>query len=287
VCGDLYDQASGKGLFVVQRSGTSERPGNDVFVKPIASRGMSNLFVTTGDSRRRTFNFDLKIVPVEQAHRVVNVVDASAHPGEAQPSAGGEPRQSEPDRSKVSGELEKMKSQAEEQARQKAGDIIRNAQQQADRKIAEADARITENERQSSIRADAEVERRFLKALMLGVREQRIDKPRFTARRVIVTLDPRVLTFGEKAYLRYTIQNTGAENFTFNGLALEAETDRNTNQLVIEVNQSKSENILVKDESLTGVIVFDAKFVGAKDKLSLIVRADDNSEIARLIIQQP
>jgi hypothetical protein len=96
-----------------------------------------------------------------------------------------------------------------------------------------------------------------------------------------------VLTFGEKAYLRYTIQNTGAENFTFNGLALEAETDRNTNQLVIEVNQSKSENILVKDESLTGVIVFDAKFVGAKDKLSLIVRADDNSEIARLIIQQP
>jgi hypothetical protein len=289
VCGDLYDQASGKGLFVVQRSGTADRPGNDVFIKPIASRGMSNLFVTTGESRRRTFNFDLKIVPVEQAHRVVNVVDSAAHagPAENQASNGGEPRQTEPDRNKLAGDLEKMKSQAEEQAKQKAAEIIRGAQQQADRKIAEADARIAENERQASTRADAEVERRFLKALMLGVREQRIDKPRVTARRVIVSLDPRVLTFGEKAYLRYTIQNTGLENFSFNGLALEAETDRNTNLLVIEVNQSKRENVLVKDESLTGVIVFDAKFVGARDKLSLIVRADDNTEIARLIIQQP
>jgi ElaB/YqjD/DUF883 family membrane-anchored ribosome-binding protein len=228
-------------------------------------------------------------VPVEQAHRVVNVVDASAHAGpvENQGSNASEPRQSEAERAKLANDLEKMKSQAEDQARQKAAEIIRGAQQQADRRIAEADARIAENQRQASTRADEEVERRFLKALMLGVREQRIEKPRVTARRVIVSLDPRVLTFGEKAYLRYTIQNTGSENFTFNGLALEAETDRNTNLLSIEVNQSKSENALVKDESLTGVIVFDAKFVGARDKLSLIVRADDNSEIARLIIQQP
>ena len=31
----LYDPATGKGTFVVQRSGTADHPGNEVFVKPI------------------------------------------------------------------------------------------------------------------------------------------------------------------------------------------------------------------------------------------------------------
>src|SRR5215213_623402 len=49
ICGDLYDSASGKGGFVAQRSGT------DVFLKPIPSKGMSNLFVKTRG--KRTYNF--------------------------------------------------------------------------------------------------------------------------------------------------------------------------------------------------------------------------------------
>jgi lipoprotein-anchoring transpeptidase ErfK/SrfK len=278
VCGDLYDATSGKGSFVVQRSGTSDRPGNDVFLKPIASRGMSNLFVTT--SGKRTFNFDLKIVPTEQAHRVVNVVDASPHSA-ADSGAGGD----KSDQTKNSADFEKLKAQAEEQAKQRAAEIIRTAQQQADRKIAEADARIAENERQSTARADREAEHRFVKALMLGLREVRIAKPKATAGKAIISLDPRMLTFDDKAYIRYTIQNTGDE-FSFSSIALEVSTDRDSHLLNIEVNQSKAENKLTKDEALTGVIVFDPKQVGPKDKLTLYVRADDNSEIARLIIQQ-
>src|SRR6185369_1511162 len=86
ICGDLYDAGSGKGTFVVQRSGSAEKPGNDVFIKPVVPKGQSNMFVRTGDGKH-TYNFDLKIVAPEQAHRVVNVTDAlpaapSTPPGE-------------------------------------------------------------------------------------------------------------------------------------------------------------------------------------------------------------
>jgi hypothetical protein len=279
VCGDLYDSATGKGSFVIQRGGSNERPGNDVFVKPIASKGMSNLFVTTGDAHRKTYNFDLKIVTADQAHRVVNVTDPSARA-----ASGGDQPSGDPEAPKNAPDFDKMKAQAEEQARQKAAEIIRNAQQQADRKIAEAEARIGESERQAAVRADQEVEQRFLKALMLGLREVKISKPKVNVGKALISLDPRVLTFDDKAYIRYTIQNTG-EEFSFNSIALEVSNDSDSHLLQVEINQSKAENRLSKDESLTGVIVFDPKQVGPKDKLTLYVRAQDNTEIARLTIQ--
>ncbi|HSO75318.1 MAG TPA: hypothetical protein VLU47_10815, partial [Blastocatellia bacterium] len=76
VCGDLYDPASGKGTFVAQRSGTNEDPGYDVFVKPVAGKGLSNMCVTTGKEKKRTYNFDLEVVLVGQAHRIVTVLEA-------------------------------------------------------------------------------------------------------------------------------------------------------------------------------------------------------------------
>ena len=80
ICGDLYDPASGKGTFVVQNS------GSDVFLKPIASRGMSNLFVKTEEGGgQRIYSFDLNVASSDaEAHRVVNVVAAAP----AQPAAG-------------------------------------------------------------------------------------------------------------------------------------------------------------------------------------------------------
>src|SRR5262245_55260994 len=137
ICGDLYDAGTGKGTFVVQRSGTSENPGNEVFVKPVAPRGASNMFVKTAG--KHTYSFDLTIVTTAQAHRMVNVTDVA--PGSSPPPApGAESRPAEPD--KPSADLERLKADAEQRARQKASEIIRGAQQQADRKIAEADARI-------------------------------------------------------------------------------------------------------------------------------------------------
>ena len=87
ICGDLYDAATGKGTFVVQRSGTADHPGNEVFVKPVSSKGLSNMFVKTGEGKH-TYSFDLSIVSTPQAaNRMVNVTDLPA-PGISGSSTG-------------------------------------------------------------------------------------------------------------------------------------------------------------------------------------------------------
>ena len=275
ICGDLYDAGTGKGTFVVQRSGTNERPGNEVFIKPVSSKGASNMFVKT-DSRH-TYSFDLSIVAAAQAHRMVNITDV-AGAANSSPSAGGAET--------TSPDFERLKAEAEQQARQKAAEILRNAQQQADRKIAEADAKYAEAERLAPERVDQEIERRFVQALMLGLREARVSNTRAVAKKVIITLDPRVLMFDDRAYLRYTIQNTGDQDFAFAALSLEIGDGQGVKPVTAVVNQSKPENLVAPGESLTGVIVFDPRELAAKKRLTLFVRGEDSAELAHVTIQQ-
>lgn len=70
-CGDLYDPATGKGNFVLQSS------GKDIFLKPIATSGISNLFVKVGKGRSQVYNFELRIVPALEANLIVRVIEAS------------------------------------------------------------------------------------------------------------------------------------------------------------------------------------------------------------------
>src|SRR5262249_14239022 len=109
----------------------------------------------------------------------------------------------------------------------------------------------------------------------------KISNPKVLAKRVAITLDPRLLTFDEKAYLRYTIQNGGDTDFTFTGVSIELPGK----PLAIEVIQSKSENRVGPGESVTGVLVFDPKQVGAKDRLAMVVRDENKAEIAHLNVQ--
>lgn len=280
ICGDLYDPGTGKGTFVVQRSGANDHPGNEVFIKPVAPKGVSNMFVKTGDGKH-TYSFDLTIVATPQAaHRMVNVTDPAAASGASSPEQRAEPDKSSP-------EFERLKAEAEQQARQKAAEILRTAQQQADRKIAEADARIAEADKLAPQRADQEIERRFMQALMLGLHEIKVNNTKVTtAKKTVITLDPRVLLFNDRAYLRYMIQNTGDKDFVFTSLSLEVADVKGSKPLTAEVNQSKTVNSLPPGEALTGVIVFDPKQVAAKQKLTLFVRGDDSSELAHLTIQE-
>jgi len=68
ICGDLYDPASGFGTFVIQRD------GNEVFLKPVASQGVSNLFVKTGSNSDVTYSFDLYIGATQNAFRIVRIM---------------------------------------------------------------------------------------------------------------------------------------------------------------------------------------------------------------------
>lgn len=284
ICGDLYDAATGKGTFVVQRSGAADHPGSEVFIKPVASKGVSNMFVKTGDGKH-TYSFDLTIVSTPQgAYRMVNVTDPAA-PVTPVPPTATEQRSAETE--KPAPDFERLKAEAEQQARQKAAEILRTAQQQADRKTAEAEAKMAEAERFAPQRAAQEIEHRFLQAVMLGLREMKVNTTRVvTAKKAVITLDPRVLLFDDKAYLRYTIQNTGDKDFTFASLSLEVSDGKNSKALAAEINQSKSVNSLPPGESLTGVIVFDPKQIATKQKLMLLVRGEDSAELAHLTIQE-
>jgi len=215
---------------------------------------------------------------------MVNVTDVAAATnasptGPAADSRGSDPEKPPPD-------FERLKAEAEQQGRQKAAEIIRGAQQQADRKIAEADAKLAEVERLAPQRADQEIERRFMQALMLGLREAKVSNTRAIAKKVVITLDPRMLLFNDKAYLRYTIQNTGDKDFAFAAMSLEVSDGKEAKPLTAVVNQSKTDNSLAPGESLTGVIVFDPKQVGTKQRLTLFVRGEDSAELAHVTIQQ-
>jgi hypothetical protein len=69
-------------------------------------------------------------------------------------------------------------------------------------------------------------------------------------------------------------------------LSLEVNDGKEVKTVTAVVNQSKPENLLAPGESLTGVIVFDPKHVGAKQRLTLFVRGDDSAELAHVTIQQ-
>jgi hypothetical protein len=278
ICGDLYDGQTGKGTFVIQQS------DNDVFIKPIAPKGQSNMFVKVGDGKK-TYNFDLLVVPFNQAHRVINVIDPAipATSPENPPVTTGNPAK-QPCISDA--ELEKRKNDIEQAAQLKADDIIRKAREEAVRITNEAEARSAENERQISSRGSKEVERRFLQAILGGMQRTEVKTLRAEVRKIVFMLDPNLYTIEGKSYLRYTIQNASDKDFTFTAVALESGTAKAAGQPVpVELTQSKSQNVLAPTETLSGIIAFDSKLVGAKDRLTLYLRGEDNTEIARLMVQ--
>lgn len=276
ICGDLYDPATGKGSFVVQRI------DNDVFLKPVVQKGLSNLFVKTGEKGEHTYSFDLLVVGLDQAHRVVNI----AAPEPANGPAGAQPASDSANAAKST--LVAAQTQA--------GETIRNARQQAEAVLAQANKQASEVygkaleraealDRQSADRARQEVEQRFLRAMIQGVREIKTVDSRIVAKKVSLVLDPRVLTFDDKSYLRYTIRNDGDKAVSFSGFSLERRFGKEVFAIPARVAQGRAENKLSPGDAIMGVIVFDPRDMAAGDRLTLYVRGEDNTELARLNIQ--
>jgi len=268
ICGDLYDPGTGKGGFVVQRS------ENDVFLKPIPSKAMTNLFVKTGERGEHIYNFDLTVGPAAEAHRVINV--SLAPPG-SQPRKGQQPADQADD---ILARANQQAAELEKNATRKAGRIIADAEQKA----ADLNRQSAETERLAQVRAD-ELEQRFVFAMMDGSREIKVSHPRVVAGNVIVTLDRRVVVFGRKSYLRYTIQNTGSEEFDFSTISIETGVDKDAQPIEASIVQNRSENKLAPKETIRGVIVFSADVLKDNPRLTMYLRGHDNAAIARASIQ--
>jgi hypothetical protein len=269
ICGDLYDPGTGKGGFVVQRS------DNDVFLKPIPTRGMTNLFVKTGEKGDHVYNFDLIIGSMPEAHRVVSVslaqVSAPSSVQRQGERAALQPAVQQPDEALI-------------RARQQAAETEKNAYKQAERIVAEAEQRAAETERSAQQHSD-EIERRFVLAVIDGWRDIKISHPRSVSRNVVVTLDRKVIVFDGKSYLRYTIQNNGPIEFEFTSISLENGQEKDGKPIEANVIQDKAENKIAPKESLRGVIVFSPDLVKENAHLTMSVRGQDNEAIARAIIQ--
>jgi len=278
ICGDLYDSNAGKGGFVVQRI------DNDVFLKPVVSKGLSNLFVKTGEKGDHTYSFDLEVVPTTQAYRIVSITNAPAgSAAQGQASSGAD---------QTSEAAQKIVSIAQQQA----DEMLRNARQQADQALAQANQRASEVyaqalkrteelDRQAAERAQQQVEDRFVRAMIQGVRDIKTNESHTVARKILISLDSRVLTFDEKSYMRYTIKNTGDKEFSFSTISLESGAEKNRVTIPIKVIQGRVENKLKPGDVIMGIIVFDPKMVNLDDKLMLYVRDEGNAEVARLSIQ--
>ncbi|HEY7912736.1 MAG TPA: hypothetical protein VIG62_12555 [Blastocatellia bacterium] len=277
ICGDLYDPASGTGAFVVQRG------DDDLFLKPVATKGFSNLFVKVGEKGEQVYNFDLSIVPAKDAYRIVNVTGADLAAGGSQKPAPQE---------LAGAEAAKIIAAAQQQS----DDIVRGGRQQADQLIKQAEQRATdldrqsqersaERDRQAAAQAVTEARNRFARAMLRGLKEVKVNNTYVAPRRVDIILDPRILTFDDKAYLRYVMKNNGDKEFTFSALSLEKGTRSGVQIIPAEVFKGKPENSVLPGEMVTGVIIFDSKLVDQADRLTLLVRGLDNAEIARLTIK--
>ena len=276
ICGDLYDPATGKGGFVVQRS------ENDVFLKPIPSKGLTNLFVKTGEKGDHVYNFDLIIGPVPEAYRVVNV----AAPPTAAPTGTASRRGQQPgdQGDDVLNRARQQAAEIEKNANQQAGRIVAEAEQKASDLKRQAAEKAAETERLARQRAD-EIETRFVYALMDGSREIKVNHPHVVAKNVVVTLDRRVIVFDGKSYLRYMIQNNGTEDFAFNAISLETGLEKDGQAITANVIQDKPENKLAPREAIKGVIVFSSDAVKTNTRLTMYLRGQDNAAIARASIQ--
>jgi hypothetical protein len=279
ICGDLYDSTSGKGSFVVQRS------DNDVFLKPVVPKGLSNLFVKTGERGENVYSLDLVIVPTAEAYRMVTVANSAASPatGSQQPPAADQAASETAAKSVAAAQ-----KQAEDilaNARGQAGQIIAQAEKRAVDSDRQALQRSTDLERRTAERLEQEVQRRFMRAMIQGVRDVRVNDSYVAQKRIEITLDPRMLTFDEKSYLRYTIKNNSDKEFAFSSLSLERSSGKEKREIPAEINQGRVENRLKAGETIIGIIVFDSKLLTETDRLTLFVRGEGNIEIARLNIQ--
>lgn len=275
ICGDLYDNTSGKGSFVVQRS------DNDVFLKPVVPKGLSNLFVKTGERGENVYSLDLVVVPVAEAYRMVTVASQAVAP--QQSTAGDQPASDTSAKA-----LAAAQKQAEDilaNARGQAGHIVAQAEKRAADSDRQAVQRSTDLERQTTERMEQEIQRRFMRAMIQGVRDVRVNDSFVAQKRIEITLDPRILSFDEKSYLRYTIKNNSDKEFAFSSLSLERSTGKEKKEIPAEINQGRAENRLKAGETIIGIIVFDSKLVTETDRLTLFVRGEGNIEIARLNIQ--
>ena len=252
ICGDVFDPGSNTGTFVITRS------GNDVFIKPLAAKGQTNLFIKT---ESEIYNFDLVVVPAAQAHRVVNINQPAYE------------QQIEQMKASARHDLDAERTQLEAEMADKLAERQRDADQK------NADALAAEQKR---LKAEAErragdlAARRIADGVMqgfntVGLREHVAKVDPFD-----LMLDDPAYVFEGKIYLRFTLANRGDKdaNFVEPRLVLRGDGQDKDKPVSAQVITGRGDFRAPAGGNAVGVIVFERPELQKGQRVFLVLRVE-------------
>ena len=258
ICGDLFDAASNTGSFVISKT------GNDVFIKPVVTKGQTNLFIKTD---KEVYNFDLVVVPAAQAYRVVNInLPPYAQQIEQQKAAA---------RREIAEERARMQSEIDDKIAQRQRDLD---QQNADTLASE----------QRRLRADADrragdmATRRFVDGIMQGFPSVPLRERRVTLDQWDLTVDDNAFIFEGKLYVRYRLANNSQKEITYSEPKLFVRATDTDRPVTTTTYTARGDYKAPAGQTASGVVVFERPTLERGERLVLIVRGETKDRVLQL-----
>ena len=264
ICGDLFDPATNTGSFVIDHNGT------DVFIKPVAAKGQTNLFVKTDQA---TYNFDLVVVPAAQAYRVVNV--------------NLPPFQKQIDEQKAANakELEQARADLEQELDQKYQDRVRQLETQSATDIATETRKIrAEGDRRAADMA----QRRFVDGMLQGFTTVPLREKRGQSDQLEVAVDDVAYIFEGRLYVRIRVTNRGQKDVTYQEPKIIVQGPGQKDQSVATTTfTSRGDYKIPAGQSVGIVAVFERPSLDKGERVVLFMRGDQKDKLLALRLIDP
>ena len=262
ICGDLFDPGTNTGTFVIDHN------GNDVFIKPVAKSGQTNLFVKTDTA---VYNFDLVVVPTAQAYRVVNVNLPSYETQIAEQRAA------------AAREIEQKREQLETDMAQELATRKNELEQNAQVTLAAEQKRLrTDADRRASDMAT----RRFIDGILQGLSTVPLREKRGQYDQVEVVVDDSAYIFEGRLYIRFRLTNRGAKDVTYQEPKLLVQGGEKDRTLTTTLFTSRGDYKVPAGQSAAGIAVFERPTLDKGERIVLMVRGGGDRIVLLRLIEQ-
>lgn len=259
ICGDVFDAASGTGTFVIDRS------GNDVFIKPLATKGSTNLFIKTEGGV--VYNFDLTVVTTAQAYRVVNV-NLPVYERQIAEMKATATREIARDRATMESEMAGKLADRQRELEQANTDVL-SAERAKLR--SETDKRATDL-----------AMRRVADGVMQGFTTVALRDKRGQIDQLDVAVDDAGYVFEGRLYVRYRISNRGTAEATYSEPKVYVRTGEADRAVVSSTISGRGDFKVPAGQTVTGVIVFERVTLERGERLLLVVRGPGEGRAVQL-----
>lgn len=264
ICGDLFDPATNTGSFVIDHNGT------DVFIKPVTSKGQTNLFVKTDQA---TYNFDLVVVPAAQAYRVVNV---NLPPFQ---------KQIDDQKAALSKEMEQTRADLEAEYEQKYQDRVKQLEAQSATDVATETKKIrAEGDRRAADMA----QRRFVDGMLQGFTTVPLREKRGQSDQLEVAVDDVAYIFEGRLYVRMRVTNRGQKDVTYQEPKIIVQGPGQKDQTVATtLFTSRGDYKILAGQSVGIVAVFERPSLEKGERVVLFMRGDQKDRLLALRLIEP